>query len=225
MTNEKLYEAIGDISDKKIKEAKQVRKAKQPIWLKWGAMAACLCLVVVSIICIGIINNNKPYTAILSNGNQITFNKGDRIANSDIPIVGIRELNETEASEIFGDINVEATVGFKEVTNDFISLEGNIDNFDIKVLRSDISPDTVIDGDESVSDINGVSVSAGYFLTKANSQGNKTAIVYASFEVGNYTIYLETSGIEKERDTLCNVLAEEIQTLLETANLDFEKIN
>jgi len=46
MTNEKLYEAIGDISDCKIKEAKQVRKAKQPIWLKWGAMAACLCLVV-----------------------------------------------------------------------------------------------------------------------------------------------------------------------------------
>ena len=46
MTNEKLYEAIGDISDKKIKDAKQVKKAKQPIWLKWGAMAACLCLVV-----------------------------------------------------------------------------------------------------------------------------------------------------------------------------------
>ena len=46
MTSEKLYEAIGDISDNKIKEAKQVRKAKQPIWLKWGTMAACLCLVV-----------------------------------------------------------------------------------------------------------------------------------------------------------------------------------
>lgn len=52
MTNEKLYEAIGDISDNKIKEAKQVRKAKQPIWLKWGAMAACLCLVVVGVLAI-----------------------------------------------------------------------------------------------------------------------------------------------------------------------------
>lgn len=47
MTNEKLYEAIGDISDEKIKEAKQVRKSRQPIRLKWGAMVACLCLVVV----------------------------------------------------------------------------------------------------------------------------------------------------------------------------------
>ena len=49
MTSEKLYEAIGDISDNKIKEAKQVRKVKQPIWLKWGAMAACLCIVVVGV--------------------------------------------------------------------------------------------------------------------------------------------------------------------------------
>ena len=47
MTNENLYEAIGDISDKKIKEAKQIRKSKQPIWIRWGAMVACLCLVVV----------------------------------------------------------------------------------------------------------------------------------------------------------------------------------
>lgn len=226
MTNEKLYEAIGDISDKKIKEAKQIRKTKQPVWLKWGTMVACLCLVVVSIIGIGITNNNKSYTAILSNGNQIIFYNGDNsIGDSDMALAGMRDLTETEASEIFGNIDVDAYVGFEEKTNEFIYLEGKLDNYKIVVTRSDVSQDTVIDGDESVSDINGVSVSAGYFLTKANSQGNKTAIVYASFEVGNYTIYLETAGIEKERDTLCNVLAEEIQTLLETANLDFEKIN
>lgn len=36
MTNEKLYEAIGEISDNKIKEAKQVRKNKQSVRLRWG---------------------------------------------------------------------------------------------------------------------------------------------------------------------------------------------
>lgn len=41
MTNERLYETLGDISDRHIKAAKQVKKAKQPIWLKWGALAAC----------------------------------------------------------------------------------------------------------------------------------------------------------------------------------------
>ncbi len=47
MTNEKLYEVIGDISDHKIKEAKQIKKVKPFRWLKWGTMAACLCLIVV----------------------------------------------------------------------------------------------------------------------------------------------------------------------------------
>ena len=49
MTNEKLYEAIGDISDKHIKEVKQVRKTKQPVLIKRSAMVACLCLVVIGI--------------------------------------------------------------------------------------------------------------------------------------------------------------------------------
>ena len=61
MTNEKLYEAIGDISDNKIKEAKQVRKAKQPIWVKRGAMAACLCLAVVGALTITNLQNEPPH--------------------------------------------------------------------------------------------------------------------------------------------------------------------
>lgn len=47
MTNEKLYEVLGDINEKHVKEAREYRKAKKPVRLKWGAMAACLCLVVV----------------------------------------------------------------------------------------------------------------------------------------------------------------------------------
>lgn len=228
MTNEKLYEVIGDISDNKIKEAKQVRKGKQPIWLKWGTMVACICLVVASIIGVGITQSSKPYTAILNNGNQIIFYEGDNsIKNSDMKLAveGIRELTETEASEIFGNIDVDADVGFEKNTNEFIYLGGSIDNFKVLVLRSDIPLDDTFNVEkESISVIDGVSVSAGYFLTKANSQGNKTAIVYASFEVENYTIYIETAGNESERDNLCNALAEEIQKLLEKANLDFEKI-
>jgi len=45
MTNEMLYEVIGNISDKHIKEAKQIGKTKQPLWCKWGALVACVCLV------------------------------------------------------------------------------------------------------------------------------------------------------------------------------------
>ena len=46
MTGEKLYEAIGEISDNKIKEAKQIKKSNHPLLFKWVAIAACLCLAV-----------------------------------------------------------------------------------------------------------------------------------------------------------------------------------
>ena len=43
MTNEKLYEVLGDINEKHINEARAYRKAKRPSWMKWGAMAALPC--------------------------------------------------------------------------------------------------------------------------------------------------------------------------------------
>lgn len=46
MTNEKLYEVLGDINKKHVKEAREYCKTRKPAWVKWGAMAACLCLVV-----------------------------------------------------------------------------------------------------------------------------------------------------------------------------------
>lgn len=46
MTNEKLYEVLGDINETHVQEAREYRKTKKPVWLKWGAMAACLCLVI-----------------------------------------------------------------------------------------------------------------------------------------------------------------------------------
>ena len=48
MKKEKLYEAIGDINENYINDAhKTVKKKSRPVWVKWGAMVACLCLVIV----------------------------------------------------------------------------------------------------------------------------------------------------------------------------------
>lgn len=46
MTNEKLYEAIGDINEQHILEAKAPREKKTYHWIKIYALAACLCLVI-----------------------------------------------------------------------------------------------------------------------------------------------------------------------------------
>ncbi|MBQ3559247.1 MAG: hypothetical protein IJA07_07040 [Agathobacter sp.] len=46
MTNEKLYDAIGDIKEQHILEAKQPKEKKPYAWIKWGVLVACLCLVI-----------------------------------------------------------------------------------------------------------------------------------------------------------------------------------
>ena len=47
MKKEKLYEAIGEIDDAHIRDARNVSKKKPGNWLKWVAVAACLYLVAV----------------------------------------------------------------------------------------------------------------------------------------------------------------------------------
>lgn len=47
MKKEEFCEVLGDINENYVKEAWADRKAKKPSWMKWGAMAACLCLLAV----------------------------------------------------------------------------------------------------------------------------------------------------------------------------------
>ena len=49
MRKEDFAEVLGDINEKHIIEARVERKSKKPVWIKWTAMAACLCLVVTGV--------------------------------------------------------------------------------------------------------------------------------------------------------------------------------
>ena len=62
MTNEKLYEILGDINEKHVYEARAYHKAKKPILAKWGAIAACLVLVCVVAIPLFLHNNDSVTT-------------------------------------------------------------------------------------------------------------------------------------------------------------------
>ena len=62
MTNEKLYEILGDINEKHVYEARAYHKAKKPIWAKWGAIAACLVLVCVVATPLFLHNNDSVTT-------------------------------------------------------------------------------------------------------------------------------------------------------------------
>ena len=72
MKKENLYEAIGEIDDNYINDAHQpAKKRTRAVWLKWGAMAACLCLVVGVAIRIGIGFVPNQATDIFRDGNLI----------------------------------------------------------------------------------------------------------------------------------------------------------
>lgn len=47
---QKLYNSITNIDNKYIEEAQTAKKGKKPVWFRWGTVAACLCLVFVSVI-------------------------------------------------------------------------------------------------------------------------------------------------------------------------------
>lgn len=51
MRKEAFAEVLGDISENYVKEAETVQKARRRFWVKWGAMAACLCLAAGGIFC------------------------------------------------------------------------------------------------------------------------------------------------------------------------------
>ena len=44
MRKEDFAEVLGDINEKHVAEARAEGKAKMPVWVKWCAVAACLCL-------------------------------------------------------------------------------------------------------------------------------------------------------------------------------------
>lgn len=48
MRQEDFAEALGEINEKHILEARAELKAKRPVWVKWGAMVACLAVVVIA---------------------------------------------------------------------------------------------------------------------------------------------------------------------------------
>ena len=223
MKKEEFFDILGEVDEQKVIEAnKSVSKKKkaQKMWLKWGALAACICIVIVSVI--GISTKRQPLIVTLENGDEINFSTISEfyLYNLAISIVDRRDLSETEASAIFETCNIEAYVSFEEGSNEFIMLDGVIDGFDIEVNRKDIPSCIVIEGEESISYINNIPVTTGYDIIKSNG----IAVVYGEFEIGNYRVHIETAGDKSELETLCNEVAKELYKLIENASLDFEII-
>lgn len=223
---------MSELDSKYVDEAiNYKKKAKKPIWAKWRAVAACF--VAVAILGVGLFQSglfgNRTDIATLNNGDKIIFVKSDHVGGSlDLAVdITTKQLTENEAEALFPGLSVTANAIFQNNNMDagnsqeLIGFEGQIGNIKVIISTSNVQLlDTVIDGTEENTEINGVTITAGYFVTDPNSKGEQNAIYYATFEIDSCKVYLENAGTKADSETTKNQLAEVIQKLIENGDPD-----
>lgn len=222
--NAKMFsEAIGEVGDRYYEEAARYEhRRKKSVWLKWGTIAACLVMAVV--LGVGILRlRSSEDTVTLENGETIIFGKsnvGECSLVFDFDIIS-RDLTGEELERLFPNLSVTAYAHFNASNNQLVGLRGKIGDIRLIVSRADVNLlDTIIVGEEKSCEINGVPVTAGYFVTKPNSKGVKTVVYNADFTMGNTRMYVENAGPEYERETVKNELADVIEALINNGELD-----
>lgn len=228
MTSKKLYEAFSNISDRHIKEAYMAKaKSEKPFWARWGTIAACLALVAAVGVCIFQSGRfgTKIDSVTLDNGETITFVEND-IPTSNLDLdVTTKALNNEEIKMLFADLPVTANAYFDTNNRNIIGFEGKLGDVKLVVSTQGVNLlDTIIEGNQYTSTVGDVNINAGYFVTKANSQGIRTIIYYAIFDIGENTVYAEYSGTQNERESIKEELVNTIQQLIENGNFDLSKI-
>lgn len=191
-------------------------------WKRLAPVVACLVFVFVLTVVIGS-NANwfKPsvYKENLGDSGTLNFYKSEvhGAASFDFGVdVTSRDLTVNENSALFGELaDVTAFGTFNSNDKSLLHVEGKIGETKV-ILATPDTPltDVVIDTESEVSYISGVPVSAGYFITKENSQGNRNIIYFASFTLGNVSVYVELGGTEAESETLSGTIASIIEQLI-----------
>lgn len=123
MKKEKLYETIGDINENYINEAHTTAKKSGLDWRRWGAMAACLALVVIAaIVAMPTMFNNTdtpPTVATEFKHERGYFYHIDEGAFS--AYVGGKVISEEKLGGKIDDVSV--TAGWRNEAGDWLSNE------------------------------------------------------------------------------------------------------
>lgn len=226
MRKSRISEIIGDIDPKYVHEAAGVGEAKavgRLVWMKWVAMAACVVLMVV--FGIGLFGGNVQ-VATLDDGSKLRFVKSESGGEQlDIEFeIRTRNLTEDEIANLFGELPVTGYALFNHADNRILGIEGQIESRDDTMNLIVSAPgiclnDTVLEGEESVSDVNGVAVWAGYFTS------GKNIIYYATFALGESTVYIEHGGRKSESSALRKDIAQVIQKMAALEQMDLSSVS
>ena len=221
MKREKISETIQNISSKHVDEAtvynggKMIKSRK--IWITLAAVAACLILCVSLFLSIG-----REYVK-LDNGDILIFNASTQVGVSDmIRSDEFRDLSESEIKSLFKDLPVtKATVTFNPDDENVWSIEGYINGKTLLIATPVYSNSCKVDPGwySFTSNVNGISVEAGYLFGDANK-----VIYFAEFKLGESTVYIEHSGLKEEDDTVKKEIADIIEKLTELGKIDLNII-
>lgn len=231
----RILNVLGQVDEKYVAEAAPGKRANKKLtWIKWTSIAACLALV--AVLGVGALQGgwfSSNDIATLDNGDKIIFSKSD-ISGSSVDLASnmtTRELTEEETRALFADLPVTAnaffTVDEQAAGNaqELIGFEGKIGEVKLIITTSDLPLlDTTIVGNEKATEVDGVSVTAGYFITDPNSRDEQTVIYYATFELGSSTVYVENAGAKAESEVVKNDLVAVIQKLIGNGELDLTSV-
>lgn len=230
---ERILNALGEVDDSFISEAAPKNKVhKKSKAVKWSALAACLAATIVLAVGIFSINSGfkKSETARLENGETVVFAKGGSVVSNDMSFIYSRtakSLTAEQVQSLFGKLPIKADGLYSDEDGRLVCIEGNVGDIKVEIgLDGNYFRDTIIESDtESVSQVNGVRVKGGLFLTDRNSKGERYAIYYASFKLGDDNVYVEGAGKAKDGEKIRNDVADVIYKLINNGEINADKIN
>ncbi len=137
-----------------------------------------------------------------------------------------RALTAEECERVFGADSSGFYAVFSNKTGKLNYAEGTVNGSKVCVSeKGKMRLDVIVEGSEGEQIISGEKVAAGYFITDANSRGERTAIFYARFEAGGMEYYIEKAGDNKNRDTVGTELAGQIVQIIENGGFDTDAVN
>lgn len=228
MRKTRISETIGNINQKYVNEANSYTGDTKifhfPALMKHGAIVACIAMLIA--IGFGVFQisslGGKEQIATLDNGNTISFVK----ASTGVPQldsafeVETRNLTNSEIEVLFGNLPIDAYALFSKENSSILGIEGRYEEMKLLVSTPIVNlKDTIIVGKEAVSEVDGISVNAGYFTN------GTTVIYYATFELGENTVYIENAGLKDESETVKNDIASAIQKLIALGQINLSDIS
>lgn len=230
MRGNELLEKMELADARYIEEAEHARpfaRSKRKAVFAW--MAACLALV--AALGCGIWKFSGAGESItLENGSVLTLRRTGAAPSQSVDIdtsrINVRELTAEEGARFFGMDGVSGTGYFDREDNSLIGFSGQTESgVRIHLSVQDKFPRDVVimsDREALIALGDGVTGFGGYFVTDANSRGERNAIYYAALCFGEVNVYLEAGGTLAESEMTKAELTAAINALVRQGWLSFD---